>query len=67
MGIWVLFAIPNINELITGYSPMNMYYPLWIATSALIYWIGYSTYFRRRTIVLEIFDEEISDEPSEER
>lgn len=62
LGIWVLFAIPNLNELITGYSPMNMYYPMWIATSVLIYWIGYSTYFRRKTIVLEIFDNEATKE-----
>ena len=32
-----------------------MYYPLWIASSALIYWIGYSTFFRRKTIAPEIF------------
>ena len=43
-GIWILFALPTGYELITGHTPFNVYYPMWIATSILIYWIGYSTY-----------------------
>lgn len=46
-GIWILFAVPTIYELITDNTPFSMYYPMWIATSFLIYWIGYSTYFKR--------------------
>ncbi len=57
IGIWILFAIPNIYEMLSGNSSFSMYYPLWIASSALIYWIGYSTYFKRRSIAPEIFVE----------
>ena len=45
-GILVLFAIPTLMELITGNAPFNVYYPMWIVSSMLIYWIGYSTYAR---------------------
>ena len=50
-GIWILFLIPTVYEVITGSSPMNIYYPVWIATSALIYWIGYSTYLKQHNSV----------------
>ncbi len=46
-GVWILFAIPNLIELITGYAPNDFYYPMWMATSFIIYWIGYSAFARR--------------------
>ncbi len=45
--ILILFTIPTLVSLATANSPFSMYYPTWIATSALIYWIGYSTYARK--------------------
>jgi len=49
LGILVLFAIPTIYDLVTGESPFNIYYPTWIVTSVMIYWIGYSTYLRNQS------------------
>ena len=57
-GILILFAIPTMYEMITGHSPFSMYYPMWIATSWLIYWIGYSTYFRRAKLSPAIYHDE---------
>ena len=62
-AVWVLFAIPIIYELITGYSPVDIYYPLWIASSVLIYWIGYTTFFRKQAEQVVLFDQE--NEPAE--
>ena len=60
-GVLLLFAVPIIYELSTGYSPMNIYYPLWISSSALIYWIGYSTVFRKlaNPIVLPVQEKKL--------
>ncbi len=55
IGILILFALPAVFELITGYAAYNMYYPMWIASSILIYWIGYSTYFRNANRIPEIY------------
>lgn len=46
-GVWVLFTIPTLYEVITGIGVINIYYPMWIVTSVFIYWIGYSTYFKK--------------------
>lgn len=55
LGILVLFTLPALYELITAYTAYNMYYPMWIASSILIYWIGYSTYFRNANRIPEIY------------
>lgn len=55
--VWILFAIPLLYELVTGFSPINMYYPLWIASTVLIYWIGYSTYFKQRSTPVILYDQ----------
>jgi AraC-like DNA-binding protein len=57
-GIWILFAIPTMYEMISDNSPFSMYYPMWIATAFLIYWIGYSTYFRRAKLSPAIYHTE---------
>lgn len=57
-GIMILYAIPTIYEIVTDRSPFSMYYPMWIATSFLIYWIGYSTYFRRARLSPAIYHTE---------
>lgn len=45
-GVWLLFTIPTLYEIITNHRLLNIYYPVWICTSIMIYWIGYSTYFK---------------------
>lgn len=53
IGIWVLWLIPTLFEhqssIITG---ADIFYPMWIGLSIIVYWIGYATYARR-----EWFDE----------
>lgn len=61
-AVLLLFAIPIIYELVTGNSPMNIYYPLWIASSALIYWIGYSTIFRKQNSPEILVEQTIKEE-----
>lgn len=56
--VWILFAIPLVYELFTGYSPLSIYYPLWISSSILIYWIGYSTFFRQESGGAILYDQE---------
>lgn len=58
IGVWVLFALPTVYELVTEHRLMNIYYPMWIGSSILIYWIGYSTFFKRRTITPQLFDQQ---------
>ena len=54
-GIWILFARPTVYELITKVPSNDYYYPMWISTSILIYWIGYSAYTRRNRVVADLF------------
>ena len=54
-GIWILFALPTVYELITKVPSNDYYYPMWISTSILIYWIGYSAYTRRNRVVADLF------------
>jgi len=46
--VFVLFMVPVIYEITTDNRLVNIYYPLWISTSALIYWIAYSTLLRNQ-------------------
>ncbi len=46
VALLFLFAIPNLYEQISGHSLASIYYPMWISFSVLIYWMGYSAYFR---------------------
>lgn len=46
LGILVLFAIPTVYNLFTDHSPFKIYYPTWITSSVMIYWIAYSAYQR---------------------
>jgi len=56
--VWILFAIPIVYELFTEHRLMNIYYPLWISSSILIYWIGYSTFFRQQSGGAILYDQE---------
>lgn len=64
-GIWILFALPAVYELITKMPSNNYYYPMWISTSILIYWIGYSAYTRRNRVAAKLFVHEKQSKQSE--
>ncbi|MFK7932439.1 MAG: helix-turn-helix domain-containing protein [Saprospiraceae bacterium] len=54
-GIWISFAIPTIYEQVTAQPSIEIFYPMWIATSVLIYWIGYSAIFKKEVFNIELF------------
>jgi len=54
-GIWILFALPTVYELTSKQPSNNYYYPMWISTSVLIYWIGYSAYSKRNRETADLF------------
>jgi len=46
IGIWVIWAMPAIYQIITGNTTPMLDYVLWVMMSVCIYWIGYEAYFR---------------------
>jgi len=61
-GVWFLFAVPTIYEQVTDKPSIEIFYPMWIATSILIYWVGYSAYFRKDFFNVKMFHREIKEE-----
>jgi len=61
-GVWFLFAVPTIYEQVTDKPSIEIFYPMWIATSFLIYWVGYSAYFRKDFFNVKMFHREIKEE-----
>ncbi len=57
IGLLILFMIPAAFEILTDHRMFNIYYPLWISSSILIYWIGYSTWIRNQKVVPEEAEE----------
>lgn len=51
IAIFVLFMIPVLYEVSTDNRMVNIYYPLWISSSLMIYWIGYSTWMRNQKVI----------------
>ena len=64
--IWGVWMIPTIYEQVSGNPSVEIYYPMWIAMSVLIYWIGYSTYSKKDLLKVEMYHEnEQEDKPIE--
>ncbi len=57
IGILLFFAIPGIYENATGNTSYEMYYPMWIFSSILIYWIAYTTYARRQGLTPDLIEQ----------
>lgn len=63
--IWILFAIPTVYEYASERPVLQMYYPMWILTSVLIYWIGYSAYRKKGMFEIRMFHQEKPVVPEE--
>ncbi len=46
IGIWIIWAVPAIYQIITGIITPLLDFFLWVMMSICIYWIGYEAYLR---------------------
>lgn len=63
--ILILWSIPTLYEIIWNRPSLEIFYPMWIGMSVLIYWIGYTMYFKKDGDQVELVHEEkITPNPS---
>ena len=60
--IWGIWMIPTVYEQVSGNPSVEIYYPMWIAMSVLIYWIGYSTYSKKDLLQVKMYHQEVQEE-----
>ncbi|MFK8005607.1 MAG: helix-turn-helix domain-containing protein [Saprospiraceae bacterium] len=60
--IWGIWMIPTIYEQVSGNPSIEIYYPMWILMSGLIYWIGYSTYSKKDLLKVKMYHKNEAEE-----